>query len=104
PGFLRTLGIPLIAGREFGERDRADSLRVGMVNERLAQRFWPGKNPIGERVAAPEFSGPARPPVTIGGVMQDAAVRSLAGEVTMQLYLPIAQEPDGRATLIVRSN
>ena len=104
PGFLRTLGIPLIAGREFGERDRADSLRVGMVNERLAQRFWPGKNPIGERVAAPEFSGPARPPVTIVGVMQDAAVRSLAGEVTMQLYLPIAQEPDGRATLIVRSN
>jgi putative ABC transport system permease protein len=104
PGFFRTLGIPLRAGREFTEEDRAGSPRAGIINENLAARLWPGKNPIGERIAAPEFSGEPRPPVTVIGVVKDAAVRSLAGEVTMQLYLPAWQEGVGRTTLVVRSN
>jgi hypothetical protein len=102
PDFFGALGIPVLAGREFSAADRADRPRVEMVNERLALRFWPGRNPIGERVVAPDFSGPARPPITIVGVVKDAVVRSLAGEATPQLYLPLAQEYSGRATLIVR--
>ena len=104
PGFFQTLGIPLLQGREFSAQDRADSGPVAIVNERLAARFWPGKNPIGARIMAPEFNGPARPPVTVIGVVKDAAVRSLAGEATLQLYLPIAQEFSGRATLVVRGD
>jgi predicted permease len=104
PGFFRTLGIPLRAGREFSEQDRMGSPRAGIVNESLAARLWPGKNPIGERIAAPEFSGEPRPPMTVVGVVKDAAVRSPAGEVTMQLYLPAWQEQGGRTTLVVRSN
>jgi macrolide transport system ATP-binding/permease protein len=104
PGFFHTLGIPVLQGREFGAADRADSPRAGIVNERLARRLWPGRNPIGEQIVAPDFSGPARPPITIVGVVKDAAVRSLAGEATLQLYLPLAQEYSGRATLIVRSS
>ncbi|HLY20210.1 MAG TPA: ABC transporter permease [Bryobacteraceae bacterium] len=103
PGFLHTLGIPLLAGREFTGQDGPDAVRVGIVNESLARRLWPGKSALGERIAAPEFSGVARPPVTIVGVIKDAAVRSLAGGVTLQFYLPAAQEPAGRETLIVRS-
>jgi predicted permease len=102
PGFFRTLGISLVEGRDFSNEDRADSLRVGIVNERLARRLWPDGNPIGERIAAPDFSGPARAPITIVGVVKDAAVRSLAGDATPQLYLPLTQAYSGRATLIVR--
>ena len=104
PGFFRTLGVPMLEGREFGAADRAGSPRAGIVNERLARRLWPGGNAIGERIVAPDFSGPVRPPITIVGVVKDAAVRSLAGEATLQLYLPLAQEYSGRATLIVRGD
>jgi len=103
PGFFRTLGVPLVEGREFSAADRADAPRAGIVNERLARRLWPGGKAIGQRIVAPDFSGPARPPITIVGVVKDEVVRSLAGEATMQLYLPLAQEYSGRATLIVRS-
>ena len=103
PGFFRTLGIPILLGREFSDDDRAGALRVGIVNERLARRLWPGRNPIGRRIVAPDFSGPERPPITVVGVVKDAVVRSLAGDATLQLYLPLAQEYNGRATLIVRS-
>ena len=102
PGFLRTLGIPLLAGREFSAEDSADAPRAGIVNEMLARRLWPGGNAIGQRIVAPDFSGPERPPITIVGVVKDAVVRSLAGGATLQLYLPLAQEYSGRATLIVR--
>jgi putative ABC transport system permease protein len=103
PGFFRTLGIPILLGREFSDDDRAGALRVGIVNERLARRLWPDRNPIGRRIVAPDFSGPERPPITVVGVVKDAVVRSLAGDATLQLYLPLAQEYNGRATLIVRS-
>jgi putative ABC transport system permease protein len=102
PGFFRALGIPLLQGREFSAEDRADSPRAGIVNERLARRLWPGGNAIGQRIIAPDFSGPARPTIAVVGVVKDAVVRSLAGDATLQLYLPLAQEYSGRATLIVR--
>ncbi len=104
PGFFRTLGFPVLAGREFGAGDGADAPRAGIVNERLARRLWPGRSAIGQRIAAPDFSGPARPPITVVGVVKDAVVRSLADRPTLQLYLPLAQEYSGRATLVVRGS
>jgi putative ABC transport system permease protein len=50
PGFLRVLGQPLIAGRDFTEHDSDQSAGVAIVNEVMAQRYWPGANPIGQRV------------------------------------------------------
>jgi putative ABC transport system permease protein len=104
PGFFRTLGIPILEGREFDAGDRAGAPRAGVVNERLARRLWPGRNPIGQLIVAPDFAGPERPPIAIVGVVKDSVVRSLAGDPTLQLYLPLAQEYTGRATLIVRSS
>jgi predicted permease len=104
PGFFHTLGIPMLEGREFSAADRADAPRAGIVNESLARRFWPRGDAIGERIVAPDFSGPARPPITIVGVVKDVVVRSPASDATLQLYLPLAQEYSGRATLIVRGD
>ncbi|MEP6917411.1 MAG: ABC transporter permease, partial [Acidobacteriota bacterium] len=73
--YFQTLGIPLIAGRTISERDRANTPPVAVVNESGARRFWPGANPIGQRVwfAGPPgpFSDPAHA-VEIVGVVGDA--------------------------------
>ena len=104
PGFFRTLGIPLLAGRDFNQQDRAGSPAVAIVNETLAKRLWPGKDPLSERIAAPAWNGPRQPPVQVIGVAKDIASRSFLEAAPLQLYLPFAQEYDGRATIIVRSS
>jgi predicted permease len=50
PGYLEALGVPLVRGRFFAERDTADAPRVIIVDERLAKKFWPNADPIGRRM------------------------------------------------------
>ncbi len=50
PGFFRTMGTTLIRGRDFSDRDREGAQPVGIVNETLASRLWPGANPLGQRL------------------------------------------------------
>jgi predicted permease len=50
PGFFRTLGVPLLRGRDFSPQDGPGTSRVMIVNELMAERFWPGQNPIGKHV------------------------------------------------------
>ncbi|HVO09839.1 MAG TPA: ABC transporter permease [Vicinamibacteria bacterium] len=52
-GYFHTMGIPTVAGREFGDRDRAGTPAVVVVNETAARRFWPGRSPLGERIELP---------------------------------------------------
>jgi len=52
PGYFATLGIPLVSGREFTRADNETADPVAIVNETMAARYWPGKNPIGERLQA----------------------------------------------------
>ncbi len=99
PRFFRTLGIPIIKGREFGEQDSAESLRVALVGDALAKRLWPGQDPIGQEIS---LGGP-RQVVTVVGVVKDVASRSLLGEPPMHLYLPFRQAYNGRARIVVRA-
>jgi predicted permease len=48
-GYFQTVGTPLVSGREFTLADREGSVRVAIVNEKMAENFWPGTNPIGKR-------------------------------------------------------
>jgi putative ABC transport system permease protein len=102
PGFFGMLGIPLVAGRDFAPADRVDSVPVAIVNRRLAALLWPGRNPIGQRLAVPEFSGPRRPPAEIVGVVADTPSRSLLAPAPLELYRPVAQGSESRLTLAVR--
>src|SRR5262249_41951513 len=50
PGYFQTMGIPLLAGRDFDERDNLNAQHVIIINEVMAQRFWPGEDPVGKRM------------------------------------------------------
>ena len=86
PGYIRTMGIPLLAGREFTESDTAQSSKVGLINRFFARQFFAGKDPIGEHLHI-ENSGD----VEIVGVIGDVKQASLDEEPEADFYAPYAQ-------------
>jgi predicted permease len=101
PNYFRTLGIPILEGREFGYEDRYGTPLVAVISEKIAGRLWPGESAIGKLLAVPFWHEP-RPPVQIIGVAKDTKYRSLLADMPMLVYLPELQSYDGRATLVVR--
>src|SRR5262249_51670345 len=58
PDYFRTMGIPLLNGRWFTGQDTADSLKVMVINETMAKRYWPDEDPIGKRVTMKDWGDP----------------------------------------------
>jgi putative ABC transport system permease protein len=100
PGHFKTLQIPLLAGRDFDERDRKGAQRVIIVNERMAQMLWPGESAIGKHI----FIGSNSPnAVEVVGIVKTGKYRALAENPRPYYYSPMAQRgPDGM-TLMVRT-
>jgi predicted permease len=88
-GYFKTIGIPLLEGREFTSRDTQKSEPVAIVDEAFARRYWPGQNPIGKEIFwnYPE-SGPALRVVGLVGSVRD---NSLWGPADAVLYRPYSQ-------------
>lgn len=93
--YLRAIGIGLVRGRAFEERDVAGQPRVALVSQELARRIWPGQDPIGRRFACCEPGPDAQTPVfkTVVGVIADTHSRGLDQDAYPEFYLPIAQAP-----------
>jgi len=103
PGYFRTLGIPLVAGRDFTLRDDERAPAAVIINQKLAQRLWPGQNPIGKLIACPQWPyQEPRPYYQVIGVTRNAKL-SLAAETPPLLYFSVLHDDNRRATLIVRS-
>jgi len=85
PGYMEVMGIPLLAGRTFDERDRMGAQEVIIVNESLAHRYWGERSPLGTQVRV--FSEDA----VVVGVVGDVAHNSLTGSVRERFYRPHAQ-------------
>jgi predicted permease len=94
PGYFLTTGIPLVAGREFDERDSKHGARVAIVNESIARRYFPGQNPIGRRMGSPQLD------TEIVGVARDAHTQTLHEPPVPMVYFPIDQRPAARNTAI----
>ena len=88
--YFRAMQIDLIAGRSFEDRDRFEALPVMLVNESLAAAFWPGRDPIGQRV---RIGGPDNPWTTVVGVVADVRSNSVAGDPEPRYYRPLSQVP-----------
>jgi predicted permease len=100
-GHFRTLGIPLIEGRDFGVLDDERAPRVAILNETLARRYWPGQSAVGRqlRVGSAEH-------VTVVGVARDSKYQSLVEEPQALLYRPFGQVKSSgfEATLLTKVN
>ena len=100
-GYFRTMGIPLVAGREFDERDRAGAPQAAILNQTAARQHFTGENPVGKRMRV-FWTGP--PEVEIVGVAGDVRHGSLDSRPDPCLFLPQLQRPSGWASLLVRTS
>jgi putative ABC transport system permease protein len=90
PGYLRTMGIPFLRGRSFAASDTADTPRVAIINETMAHRHWPDRDPIGQHVVYSR----ERVTVEVIGVAADVKFAGLgvAGPFS-EMYVPFRQRP-----------
>lgn len=102
PGYFRTMGIPLIKGRDFTWTDTEGSQPVIIINQSTAERFWPGQDPIGKRLRFGRFAQTERPWMTIVGVVGDARYREIEA-VRPDLYVPFLQDPHWAMDVVLRT-
>lgn len=98
PGYIRTMRIPLRAGREFTEHDTADSQKVLIINETMARRLWPDRDPLGQ------IALNGRNEWQVVGVVGDVRHGSLEQKANLEMYFPIRQQNDWSAMdMVVRA-
>jgi putative ABC transport system permease protein len=107
PGYFRTMGIPLLRGRDFAPRDIAAGPNVVIVSGSAAARYWPGRDPIGQQlvVATQRIRGSIEEPrwQTVVGVAGDVRYRGLL-DPRLDIYLPAAQSTMRVKQLLVRTS
>jgi predicted permease len=89
PDFFHTLGVPLLAGRDFAETDTPASAHVGIINELFAKRFLPNQDPLGHRIGTND----GKYQMTIVGVVKDHKYRSIDEEPMPMAWYMYAQIP-----------
>jgi len=103
---FRVMGIRLVRGRFFTDRDNESAPGVCVVDETLAQRFWPGENPIGKRLNVDGPPGPGQAPLwrTVVGVVAHVKNYGVDQPSRFETYIPDAQRPSTGGALLVRSS
>jgi predicted permease len=96
-GYFSTVGIPLLAGRDFDGRDRGDTTRVAIINEAFARRYFAGRSAVGQR-----FGG-GTPNTEIVGVVRDARIQTMKEAARPTAYYFLGQGRGGASTLEVRT-
>jgi len=115
PGYFQTMGVPLREGRDFTERDSPDATRVVIINETLANKYWPSETSIGKRLTLDDPQNPTQPVqwLTIVGVVKDLKQGSWTDAPRNEIYLPFQQDeifssgtagPFTSMTLVVRTS
>jgi putative ABC transport system permease protein len=99
PEYFEAIGTGLRRGRLFTARDNAEATRVVVINEEFAKRFWPGQDPIGQRL---NFGGGEKQTQQIIGVVANVTDDDLDNEVDPIAYSPHLQNPSPTMNLIIR--
>jgi putative ABC transport system permease protein len=101
PDFFRTMGMQLRRGRAFTAQDKPGAPEPVIVNETLANRFWPGEDPIGKRIQIYDLE--PRPWREIVGVVDDIKSAALNADPVPEIYAPFSQRPRSIMTLIAHT-
>jgi predicted permease len=106
PEYFETMKVPIRGGRRFDRRDTATSPEVVLINERAAQRFFSGQNPVGQQIrVSAELARDARNgPKTIVGVVGNVKYGGLDEDTPAEIYLPYEQHPVDAFTIAVRTS
>lgn len=99
--YFQAMNTPIVEGRGFTEHDDQTAPLVVVVNETLAQRFWPNESPIGKRVQLGSAKTPYR---EVAGVAKDGKYFLLGEPPTEYMFVPHSQNYDGKMTLIARTS
>jgi putative ABC transport system permease protein len=104
PDYFRAMGIPLVRGRDFSEHDSGNAPQTALINETMGRRFWPGQDPLGQRI---KFAGMEPQPqwMTVVGVVRDFRESALTSRPEPEAFVPFTQHLDGRLSdpnLVVR--
>lgn len=99
PDYPKVMGVPLVAGRAFTDRDDADAQPVVLVNQRIVRQFWPDQSPLGKRV----IIGNLPKQFEIVGVLGDAKNESLAAAASTEVFVPYPQLSSPMLYLSVRT-
>jgi putative ABC transport system permease protein len=101
PGYLRSMGVRLLSGRAFTDRDGPGAAPVVIVNQSMARYFWPGRSPLGEFVKV-DGCGKENEWCQVVGVVEDVRQRRLDQNPRPALYVPYARDPWPFMTFVVR--
>jgi len=99
------MGVPLLRGRLLNNFDRSDSAPVVVINQTMAQTFWPGEDPVGQKISVPSLADNPTPPVKceIVGIVADTHQAGPERPPMPEYYRPHAQEPIGSMAFVVRT-
>ena len=104
PGHFDVLGIPLLTGRDFTVRDGPGTPAVVIVNETMADRYWPDESPIGKRIRPWGVNLPDAPYAEVIGLVRDSKYVTVGEMPRAFVYRPLAQHYAPAATLLVRTD
>ena len=103
PNYFNAMGITILKGRDFDERDTREAAKVTIIDEKLARKYWPDQDSIGKRIrfGPPEDNEPWH---TIVGVVHEVKHSRLDATGRESVYLPFAQVPIGGSGLAIRTS
>jgi putative ABC transport system permease protein len=106
PGYLKTMGTALLAGRDFNERDTLGAPKVAVVNEAFSKRFFDGKNPVGHMFRVEGDAGQPDRIYQIVGLVRNTKYRELREDFVPIAFLPVAQDetPGSGTNLVIRTS
>src|SRR2546421_8884283 len=101
PDYFHLLGIPLLRGRLFNELDNDNTPQVAIINQAMAQSYWPNENPLGKRFKAAKTGATW---ITVVGLIANARTQSLAQADLPQIYLDLYQTGAKRLAIFLRGH
>ena len=101
PGYLKTMRMALLRGRDFSETDTETAQHVAVINEAMAQRYWPDKDAIGQSFTREDEK---EHPIQVVGIVRNSRTSDISSDYSPNFYLPVAQQYQSLETLHVRTS